>query len=71
MSNEKKQLIFIMVDTQSADMLGCYGNKHLSTPNIDSLANDGLVYDKAYTCITRSNIYEKTFRYYNYGRLWH
>ena len=50
MSNEKKQLIFIMVDTQSADMLGCYGNKHLATPNIDSLANDGLVYDKAYTC---------------------
>ena len=43
MSNEKKQLIFIMVDTQSADMLGCYGNKHLATPNIDSLANDGVV----------------------------
>ncbi len=46
----KKQVVFIMVDTQSADMLGCYGNEHLKTPNLDNLASEGVVYDKAYTC---------------------
>ena len=46
----KKQVVFIMVDTQSADMLGCYGNEHLKTPNIDELSKEGVTYDKAYTC---------------------
>lgn len=46
----KKQVVFIMVDSQSADMLGCYGNRDLKTPFLDALAKDGVVYDKAYTC---------------------
>ena len=37
----KKQVVFIMVDTQSADMLGAYGNEHLKTPNLDELAKEG------------------------------
>ena len=46
----KKQIVFIMVDSQSADMLGCYGNKDLKTPCLDALALEGVTYDKAYTC---------------------
>lgn len=43
MSNqEKKQVIFIMTDTTRADMLGCYGNKEMKTPNLDALARDGI-----------------------------
>ena len=51
MSNqEKKQVIFIMTDTTRADMLGCYGNKEMKTPNLDALARDGIRYENAYTC---------------------
>ncbi len=46
----KKQVIFIMVDTQRTDMLGCYGNKDMKTPNIDKLASKGLMYTNAQTC---------------------
>ena len=37
-----------MSDNQSADMLGCYGNSELRTPNLDALAQDGVRFDEAY-----------------------
>lgn len=46
----KKQIVFIMTDTTRADMLGCYGNEGMITPNIDKLAHDGIKFNKAYTC---------------------
>ncbi len=46
----KKQVIFIMTDTTRFDMLGCYGNKDMKTPCLDALADEGVRYDKAYTC---------------------
>lgn len=46
--NEKK-VILIMTDTQRTDMLGCYGNTDMNTPNIDKLATDGMLFQKAYT----------------------
>ena len=46
----KKQLVFIMTDTTRFDMLGCYGNKDMKTPYLDELANEGVLYEKAYTC---------------------
>lgn len=30
-----KQVILLMADTVRKDMLGCYGNKSMRTPNID------------------------------------
>ncbi|MBQ2028479.1 MAG: sulfatase-like hydrolase/transferase [Clostridia bacterium] len=46
----KKQLVFIMTDTQRFDMCSCYGkNKGLETPNIDALAASGVRYERAYT----------------------
>lgn len=47
---KNKQLIFIMTDTTRADMLGCYGNKQMKTPNLDALACKGVRYENAYTC---------------------
>ena len=47
--SRKKQVIFIMTDTQRTDMLGCYGNERMITPNLDRLAREGIRYDKAYT----------------------
>lgn len=44
------QIVFIMTDTQRADMLGCYGNPDMHTPNLDKLAGQGVRFKKAYTC---------------------
>ncbi len=48
----KKQAIFFLIDTQGANVVGCY-NSHVSglgTPNIDRLASEGVRFDRAYTC---------------------
>lgn len=47
---DKKQIVFLMTDTTRADMLGCYGNKGMKTPNLDKLAKEGIQFNKAYTC---------------------
>ena len=36
-----KQFILIMADTVRKDMLGCYGNPNMHTPNIDRLCAQG------------------------------
>ena len=38
---EKPNLVFIFSDQQTFDMLGCYGNKQIKTPNLDNLASQG------------------------------
>lgn len=48
----KKQppnIVFILSDDHSAPFLGCYGYPDIKTPNIDKLAQDGILYRKAYT----------------------
>jgi len=44
-----KQIVLIMTDTTRKDMLGCYGNKKMITPNLDKLASQGIQYENAYT----------------------
>ena len=46
----KRQVILIMTDTTRKDMLGCYGNEDMKTPNLDRLAERGIRYENAYTC---------------------
>ncbi len=46
----KRQIIFIMTDTTRWDMLGCYGNSDMKTPNLDTLANEGVRFNRAYCC---------------------
>jgi arylsulfatase A-like enzyme len=38
-------LVFIFSDQQSYDMLGCYGNEQIITPNIDLLASQGVLFN--------------------------
>ena len=45
----KKQVILIMTDTTRKDMLGCYGNTGMKTPNLDRLSEEGIRFDRAYT----------------------
>jgi arylsulfatase A-like enzyme len=40
-------LIFILTDSQGAWTLGCYGNKDIRTPHIDSLASGGIPFTRA------------------------
>ncbi len=45
-----RQCVLLMTDTTRWDMLGCYGNPGMRTPNLDALAARGLRYERAYTC---------------------
>jgi len=45
---EKPNFVFIIADDVSWNDLGCYGNSHVKTPNIDRLANEGLRFDNAF-----------------------
>jgi uncharacterized sulfatase len=45
-----RQVVFIMTDTTRKDMLGCYGDSRMQTPNLDKLAREGLRYEQAYCC---------------------
>ena len=42
-----KRVLLISVDTLRPDYLGCYGQKRLRTPQIDSLAQAGVTFDQA------------------------
>lgn len=66
----RKQLIFLMTDTTRKDMVGCYGNPKMKTPNLDRLAEEGIRYENAYTCQpvcgpARSAIFTGTFPHTN------
>lgn len=45
-----RKIIIIMTDTQRTDMLGCYGNPDMKTPNLDRLAGQGVRFERAYCC---------------------
>lgn len=41
-------VLFIFTDQQSANMLSCAGNRYLQTPAMDSIADGGMRFDRAY-----------------------
>ncbi|MBC8870525.1 MAG: sulfatase-like hydrolase/transferase [Planctomycetes bacterium] len=43
-------VVFIMSDNHSPSTLGCYGNADVLTPNIDALAREGTMFNKAFSC---------------------
>ena len=52
----RPNILFIMPDQLRADFLSCYGAEFIATPQIDSLAADGVRYARAYStapvCVT-------------------
>jgi arylsulfatase A-like enzyme len=44
-------LLFVFSDQHTFDMLGCYGNEQVISPNIDQLASEGLLFNH---CISNS-----------------
>ena len=58
---QKPNIIFLLTDDQRFDAVGYAGNQHIQTPNIDALANKGLMFDNAYVttsicCASRASI---------------
>lgn len=48
MTSTIKNILFIMADQLRWDYLSCYGHEHLHTPHIDSLADKGVRFNRAY-----------------------
>ena len=47
--NTRPNILFIMTDQQHAGMMSCTGNKWLKTPAMDSLAKEGIRFERAYS----------------------
>ena len=43
-ATERTNIVFILTDNHGAWTLGCYGNNDIRTPNIDRLANNGMLF---------------------------
>jgi arylsulfatase A-like enzyme/Flp pilus assembly protein TadD len=48
-AREKLNLLVITLDTTRADRIGAYGNRDASTPNLDRLAGNGIVFENCYS----------------------
>ncbi|MCH9693637.1 MAG: sulfatase-like hydrolase/transferase [Gammaproteobacteria bacterium] len=44
----RPNILIILTDNQSPTLLGTYGNSEVSTPNIDRLASEGIVFEHAF-----------------------
>lgn len=47
-AQQKPNILYIMTDQQSFNMMSCMGNKWLQTPNMDKIASMGYRFEKAY-----------------------
>jgi len=46
--NKKPNILFLMTDQHSMRVLGSYGNQIIKTPNLDKLANEGVIFKSNY-----------------------
>ena len=47
---KKPNIIFILSDQQRHDSCGCYGQELNVTPNLDKMAEEGVLFTNAFTC---------------------
>lgn len=67
---EPMNLVFLLTDDQTIYSLGCYGNGDVQTPHMDSLAKDGVTFDRHYNttaiCMaSRATIFTGLLEYRN------
>jgi arylsulfatase A-like enzyme/Flp pilus assembly protein TadD len=63
-------VLLITIDTLRADHIGAYGAKQAVTPTIDSLARDGIMFERAYsqvplTLASHTSLLTGTYPFYN------
>lgn len=46
--NSRQNVLLITIDTLRADRLSCYSRQHVQTPNMDSLAERGVLFSRAF-----------------------
>lgn len=66
----RRQVLLLLTDTTRWDMLGCYRETGVATPNLDALAAGGVRFERAYTCTpvctpARSAIFTGTWPHSN------
>ena len=44
----RPNILLVVTDQQRFDTLGCYGNPHVDTPNLDKFAAGGVLFERAY-----------------------
>ena len=47
-ADSRPNIVFLMSDDQNLYSMGCYGTPDVQTPNLDRLANEGVVFDHHY-----------------------
>ncbi|AUS06323.1 sulfatase family protein [Pseudotamlana carrageenivorans] len=47
--NKNPNIIFYLADDQDVYDYGCYGNEKVHTPAVDALANEGIIFNNAFT----------------------
>ncbi|MDF7823633.1 sulfatase-like hydrolase/transferase [Pontiellaceae bacterium B12227] len=68
----RPNIIFLMTDDQRWDNMGCYGRPEFKTPNIDALAEQGVVFDQAFNTVAicmPSRVTMMTGRYFSSHRV--
>ena len=50
MTHARPNIVFVYADDLGRGMLGCYGQRWFSTPNIDRVANEGVRFTRSYGC---------------------
>ncbi|KKL06321.1 hypothetical protein LCGC14_2597190, partial [marine sediment metagenome] len=62
--------VLLIVSEDNGPDLGCYGNQYVTTPNLDGLAEDGVLFENAFVTYSvcspsRSTIYTGLFPHQN------
>ncbi|MBP84331.1 MAG: acetylglucosamine-6-sulfatase [Verrucomicrobiales bacterium] len=69
-ADDRMNMVFLLTDDQTTYSMGCYGNEDVQTPHMDSLARDGIAFDRHYDttaiCMaSRATIFTGLFEYRN------
>ncbi|MBT3379693.1 MAG: sulfatase [Lentisphaerae bacterium] len=68
LQGDRPNIIYLMADDQNVGSVGCYGNSDVSTPNMDKLGHDGVIFDRHYNttaiCMaSRANVFTGMYEY--------